>query len=50
MMITVALHAQGMTLAKWVFNSLTSERGGGRRRRSATLVMIAVVTSVPCAG
>jgi hypothetical protein len=44
MMITVALHAQGMTLAKCVFNSLTSERGGGRRRRSATLVMIAVVT------
>src|SRR6478609_8384599 len=44
MMITVALHAQGMTLAKWVFNSLTNDCGGSRCRRSATLVMIAVVT------
>jgi hypothetical protein len=44
MMVTVALHAQGMTLAKWVFNSLTGDRQSGRRRRSPTLVMIAVVT------
>ncbi len=43
MMVTVALHAQGMTLAKWVFNSLTAHRRSDGRERSSTLVMIAVV-------
>ena len=43
MMVTVALHAQGMTLAKWVFNSLTDHRRSDGRERSSTLVMIAVV-------
>ena len=43
MMVTVALHAQGMTLAKWVFNSLTDHPRSDGRERSSTLVMIAVV-------
>ena len=43
MMVTVALHAQGMTLAKWVFTSLTDHRRSDGRERSSTLVMIAVV-------
>jgi len=43
MMVTVAFHAQGMTLAKWVFNSLTDHRRSDGRERSSTLVMIAVV-------
>ena len=43
MMVTVAFHAQGMTLAKWVFNSLTDHPRSDGRERSSTLVMIAVV-------
>ena len=44
MMVTVALHGQGMTLARWVFNSLTDDQQGAKRKPSPTLVMIAVVT------
>ena len=44
MIITVALHAQGMRLAKWVFESLVGLRQSGETRRPSTLVVIAVVT------
>jgi hypothetical protein len=44
MMVTVAIHAQGMTLCRWVFRKLMPN--AERRSRSTTLVMIAIVTAM----
>ncbi len=44
MIVTVALHAQGMKLAKWVIGSLVGTQESGERKRPSTLVVIAVVT------